>query len=118
MFINPSISSELVRDRQRDMRAQAARQRLARANRKEGSWPGTFIIGIAVAAAALAALVAGTAEAHAGGHPHAVSAAATVSVPAAQFFTVTGVALTAHESWSVPASGRRAHQPMSDDWTL
>jgi hypothetical protein len=75
MFTNPYISGELARDRQRELRAQAARQHPTR--------PGAFMIRIAFAGAALTALAAGAAGAHAAVNPHAMSAhaAATVWAP-------------------------------------
>jgi hypothetical protein len=84
MFTNPYISSELARDR----------QRFTRANGKQSNRPGMFMIGIAFAAALLAASVVGTAEADAAASPHVAAA------PAAEHI-------------AVPATGRRLHQPVS-----
>jgi hypothetical protein len=90
MFMHPYISSELARDRQRERLAQASRQRLARACKKEFSRPGTFMIGAAFAAAVLAAaLVLGLTKAHGDVGRGAAPAAATVSMPDAQPFTAS-----------------------------
>jgi hypothetical protein len=99
MFTNPYITSQLARDRQREMRAQAAQQRLTRASRKESNRPGKLMIRIAFVAAVLAASAAGTAEAH----------AATAEAHAA---TAEAHAATQPHVMSAPAScGRRCHQP-------
>jgi hypothetical protein len=97
MFTNPYISSELARDRHRELLAQATRQRLARANGKDRNRPGTYMIRIVFAAALLGALAAGLTKAHSDQDYNFASAAA-VSTPIAQPFTGTG-------------TGKRAHQP-------
>jgi hypothetical protein len=119
MFINPSISSDLARDRRRELLAQASRQHPAGAGRTEFNQPGTTIlIRIAFAAAVLAAVVLGLATAH-GDQDHMVRpAGATVSRPVAQpddempkEGTVT-ISLTADEHVMAPATGKRQHQPL------
>ena len=111
MFINPSISSELARDRRCELLAQATRQRPIRADRKQASRPGIVTIRIAVAAAVLGVLAAGLTKAvndvdHGPGR-----AATTVSMQAAIRKT-GGDALTADEHFAVPAIGKRRHQPL------
>jgi hypothetical protein len=127
MFTNPYISGELARDRQRELRAQAARERFARGNSKESSRPGTLTIGIAFAAAVLAASAVGAAGAHAAVSPHAMSAPAATAaqsftckgcwrrasiIPAPAIGKAGGYVLTADEHFTVPAIGKRQHEPV------
>jgi hypothetical protein len=130
MFTHPYISSELARDRQRELLAQASRQRVAKAYKKDFNRPGTLMIGVAFGTAVLAAtLVPGLTKVHGDVNQGAAPAAATVSISAAQPFTGTGIALTSHddespkaaqvsialtadEHFTAPATGKRAHQPV------
>ena len=127
MFMHPYISSELARDRQRELLARASRQRLAVANGKKSSRPGTIMIRIAFAAAVLGALAAGLTKAHSDQDHVGAPDVATVATSGAHPFTGTGIApisltgddwltpvvvLTADEHSTLPATGRRQHQPL------